>query len=358
MRPLLPFLAMCALSACSALIALLPSALPSASTERTVVAAQVVPGLVEPFGQPLPLAIPAGVPDAGSPGLTLVAPADTPLLLAPDSLAPAAAAGPIRVSDADPPQVTAHYFAIVDEESGGLLYDQGASVRVPPASVTKIATTLVALQREPDLRRVIPITINGFEMAALDGSQVMGIEPGEELRLETLLYGAMLWSGNDAAEQIALALSDGSRERYVGWMNELMRGLGLQNTQFVNPSGMDARGHYSSAADMAYLARYAMRDPMFQRLARTQFTELEGYKLPNLNRLLGSYPGADGVKIGYTGSARRTMVASAVDEGHRVYVSLMRSEDLVGDSTALFNWVWRTFRWERALPATDGEAGT
>ena len=156
----------------------------------------------------------------------------------------------------------------------------------------------------------------------------------------------MLWSGNDAAEHVALSLGDGSLERYVQLMNELATSLGLQNTHFVNPSGMDATGHYSSAADMAYLARYGMRDPVFRRMAQTRSYEAEGYQLVNINRLLGSYPGADGVKVGFTDLAQRTMVGSATRDGHRVYVSIMRSDDLVGDETALLDWVWGTFRWE------------
>lgn len=253
---------------------------------------------------------------------------------------------PTRVRDGDPPQVTARYIAIVDEDSGAMLFDQGADVRVPPASVTKIATALLALQREPDLQRVIPITIDGGEMAAQDGSQVIGLEPGERLRLETLLYGMMLWSGNDAAEQVAYSLSGGAPERYVQWMNDLVAGLGLKNTHFVNPSGMDANGHYSSAADMAYLARAAMRNATFRNMVGTRFYEAEGYPLPNINRLLGVYSGLDGVKVGYTEEAHRTMVASALRDGHRVYVSIMRSDDLVSDETALLDWVWRTFSWE------------
>lgn len=263
-------------------------------------------------------------------------------------LGPAAgsvSAAPARINDADPPPVTAPYIAIVDEDSGALLYGHDPDTQVPIASTTKIATTLVALRREPDLQRVIPVTVDGPAMSAQDGSQVMGIEPGEQLHLETLLYGMMLWSGNDAAEQVAVALGDGSRERYVQWMNELAAGQGLRNTHFVNPSGMDADGHYSSAADMANLARFAMRNPTFRRLAETQRFEAEGYVLVNLNHLLGNYPGADGVKIGFTEEARRTIIASATRNGHRVFASVLRSEDLVGDSTTLLDWVWRTFRW-------------
>jgi D-alanyl-D-alanine carboxypeptidase len=181
-------------------------------------------------------------------------------------------------------------------------------------------------------------------MAARDGSSIMGLEPGETVSLRTLLYGMMLPSGNDAAEQVALALG-GSRERYVAWMNRLVADLGLEDSHFVNPSGMDAAGHYSSAYDMAMLARAAMRNQTFRELAGAATYRGEGFRMANLNRLIGAYQGADGVKIGRTRAAGRTTVASATRDGQRVYVSLMRSQDLPGDGSALFDWVWRTFRW-------------
>jgi D-alanyl-D-alanine carboxypeptidase len=154
----------------------------------------------------------------------------------------------------------------------------------------------------------------------------------------------MLPSGNDAAEQIAVALA-GSREKYVGWMNAAAGELGLQDTHFVNPSGMDAADHYSSAYDMAVLGRAAMRNETFRELAAAPSYMGDGYQLRNLNRLIGEYPGADGVKIGLTRAAGRTIVASATHDGHRVFVSLLKSQDTPGDSATLFDWVWRTFSW-------------
>jgi D-alanyl-D-alanine carboxypeptidase len=251
---------------------------------------------------------------------------------------------PTRSSATRPPRVTAQYVAIVDEDSGELLYDDGARVRTPPASVTKIATTIVALEREPNLQRIVDVTVNGAVMNWTDGSSVMWLEPGERVTVEALLYGMMLPSGNDAAEQIALTLG-GTRERYVEWMNDKARSLGLQDTQFKNPSGMDADGHYSSAYDMALLARDSMRNAEFRRMAGAKHYYAPGYNLTNANRLIGSYAGADGVKIGYTDLAGKTIVASATRNGHRVYVSLMKSQDLPGDSTRLFEWVWDSFSW-------------
>jgi D-alanyl-D-alanine carboxypeptidase len=129
-------------------------------------------------------------------------------------------------------------------------------------------------------------------------------------------------------------------------MNQEAAALGLRNTHFVNPSGMDADGHYSSALDMAMLARYAMRNATFRELAGATHYSGDGFRMLNLNRLLGTYPGADGVKIGFTDAAQKTIVASATRDGHRVFIGLMHSEDLVGDCSALFDWVWDSFKWE------------
>jgi D-alanyl-D-alanine carboxypeptidase len=265
--------------------------------------------------------------------------------LGPDELAlKPVVGGPARLSDVPTPLVTARYVAIIDEDSGALLYGRDAHTRVPPASTTKIATTLVALERATNLNQPVRVTVSGSQMAAADGSSVMGLEPGERVSLETLLYGMMLPSGNDAAEQVALALA-GSRERYVDWMNRAAVGLGLRNTHFANPSGMDARGHYSSAYDMAMLARHAMRHPAFRQMAAATHYYGDDYPMTNVNRLIGWYAGADGVKVGFTDEARKTIVASVTRGGHRVYVGLMRSEDLPGDCMALFDWVWDTFAW-------------
>jgi D-alanyl-D-alanine carboxypeptidase len=251
---------------------------------------------------------------------------------------------PRRLSELAPPYVSAEHVAIVDEDSGALLYGEAEHDRVAPASITKIATTLVALEHAPDLAMRVNVTVSGSALAARTGSSIMGLEPGENVSLETLLFGMMLPSGNDAAEQVAVALA-GSRETYIHWMNDRVAQLGLQDTHFVNPHGLDANGHYSSAYDMALLGREAMHNPTFARLAGAATYRGDGFQLANLNRLIGFYAGADGIKIGYTGRAGKTIVASATHGGHRVYVTLMHSADLTGESSALFNWVWKTFAW-------------
>ncbi len=252
--------------------------------------------------------------------------------------------GPQKLTTDAPPRVSAPHVAVVDEASGNLLYAQDAFSRQPPASITKIVTTIVALERGPDIQTMFTTSVSATALVSCDGSSVMGLEPDDHVRLETLLYGMMLPSGNDAAEQVAVSLA-GSRERYVTWMNERVASLHLRDTHFVTPSGMDSDEHYSSAYDMAMLGRYAMQNPEFRTLAATPRFVGDDYYMHNLNPLLGSYPGADGVKIGYTEIAGRTIVASATRDGHRVYVALLGSRNLGGDCIALFDWVWKSFRW-------------
>lgn len=321
---------------------LLPTAtaelLPTATAEPAQGAMGEPARVATAASNPAPTSAPAPVPPTPVPAVAATAAPPAQLALKP------LPAGPRRIGETPPPPVTAEYVAIVDEVSGEVLFGQSEHTRVAPASITKIATTLVALEHEPNVERRVAVTISGSAMAARDGSSIMGLEPGEDVSVRTLLYGMMLPSGNDAAEQIALALAP-AREAYVDWMNQRASALGLLDTHFVNPSGMDASGHYSSAFDMAMLGREAMRNDAFRALAGAASYRGDGYRLSNLNRLIGVYPGADGIKIGSTRRAGKTIVASATRAGHRVYIALLRSSDLPGDSTTLFNWVWRSFAW-------------
>jgi D-alanyl-D-alanine carboxypeptidase len=121
--------------------------------------------------------------------------------------------------------------------------------------------------------------------------------------------------------------------------------LGLVDTHFVNPSGLDADGHYSSAYDLAQLARRAMRDDVFREIVASPEIRSDGIVMSGHNPLIGAYPGADGVKTGSTDAAGHVIVGSAVHDGHRVYVVVMHSDDLLGDCAALFDWSWQEFAW-------------
>jgi hypothetical protein len=250
---------------------------------------------------------------------------------------------PRRIVQAWPQGITAQYAALVDEASGEVLWGRDAHGRVAPASLTKIVTSLVALDRARPTDRVT-VRVDSRDPYFWE-STVMGLKAGENLALETLLFGLMLPSGNDAALAIAQHVA-GSEPAFAGLMNAKVAELGLANSRFVNPHGLDAEGQYSSPFDLATLSRLGMRNPTFQRLAGSRTYTAEGYSMANLNRLIGSYPKADGVKVGYTDAAGRAIVASATQDGRRLYVALLRSANPAAEAQALLEWAFRGFAWQ------------
>jgi len=251
--------------------------------------------------------------------------------------------GPQKIREVSPGFVSAERAVVIDGDSGQILWSREANTPIAPASLTKIVTALVVLDHA-DLTDRVTVRVDSRRMT---DSTVMGISPGEELTIEDLLYGMMLPSGNDAALALAEYIA-GTREVFGEMMTEKARSLGLTSSSFVNPHGLDAPNHYSSAFDMAMLAREGMKNPIFQQLAAAKHYETshgKGYELGNLNQLLWRYPGADGVKIGFTNAAGRAIVGSAVKDGHRVYVAMMRSNDTYTDSAHLLDWAFASYTW-------------
>jgi serine-type D-Ala-D-Ala carboxypeptidase (penicillin-binding protein 5/6) len=267
-----------------------------------------------------------------------------------DTAPPLQPGAPRRQTPVAPPRVTAPEVAVVDDATGLLLYGRDPHAREAPASTTKIATAIVTLEHAQSLEATVSVTVDGTAMAAADGSSIMGLSLGQHVTIRTLLEGLLLPSGNDAAEQLARSTAQ-SRDQFITWMNSLATDdLGLADTHFVNPSGLDDDGHYSSAYDLAHLARRAMREAVFAEIVATPEMKSQGFLLSGHNPLIGSYPGADGVKTGSTDAAGRVLVGSAVHLGHRVYVVVMHSDDLLADTTALFDWAWESFEWP-SVPA-------
>jgi D-alanyl-D-alanine carboxypeptidase (penicillin-binding protein 5/6) len=252
---------------------------------------------------------------------------------------------PVRNADAPPPPpVTAAAAVVIDGESGRVLYDLNAHERRAPASTTKIMTAIIALENVSEDMWVVSDT-NGNEMA---GSSIMGLRRGMYIQMRDLLYGLMLPSGNDAAIEIAKN-TWGTEARFVEKMNEKAAELGLRNTHFENPHGLDRREHYSTAYDLAMIGRYAMRNEEFRRIVASRVYELPrpiGYVLQNGNTLLSKYPGADGLKIGWTERAGWTLVASATRDGHRVFVTVLDSQDRDADASALLEWAFTAHQWK------------
>lgn len=281
--------------------------------------------------------------------LSLVATISTAVIVGGDGQPRAAAQqpatayrGPVTLPDTLPPSVTARAAAVIDGNTGALLLNKNAFQRMAPASVTKIFTALVTLQLVDPKHRVIA----RFDPEELDpDGTAMGLLPGDEVTIEDLLYGLMLPSGNDAALVLARSVA-GTEQEFVAMMNRAAAANGLQSTLFVNPHGLDEPGHMTSAHDMAQIGRLAMRDPRFRTVVRARSWTVVGrrtYELTNRNPFLREYPGAEGIKVGWTEEAGATIVASAMRSGRRVIVALMDTEDRVGDSAALMDWAFDTF---------------
>jgi len=249
--------------------------------------------------------------------------------------APTPAANVTFQGNTQPPPVSALSAVVVDDQCGDLLFDKDSHHRLPPASITKIATALVAVETtDPD--EIINVNIDNF--FAGDGT-VMGLETGMRLPMRDLLYGLLLPSGNDAAVAIARRVA-GDVPAFVNRMNAKVRDLGLQDTHFTNPHGLDAAGHYSSAYDMTMLGRYAYKEPIIAEIVRTQQYQpnWDGPELWSGDLLLWLYPGADGMKTGWTEKAGQTMVATAQRDGHRLFVGVMGSLDRYTDVIWLLDW--------------------
>lgn len=201
---------------------------------------------------------------------------------------------------------------VMDAASGRVLYESNADARSLIASTTKIMTALVVCEQCNVLDRVQIMP----EAVGIEGSS-MYLQSGEVLTVQELLYGLMLHSGNDAAVALAIYCA-GTVEGFVQLMNDEARRLGLEDTHFENPNGLDHEHHYSTARDLAVLTAYAMENQIFAKTVSTKTVQIGGRCLTNHNKLLWRYEGADGGKTGYTKAAGRILVSTAMREGRRL----------------------------------------
>jgi len=291
---------------------------------------------------------PASAPEVQTetvPALTDQAPtpAPAPAVVAQPLPLPWAPAPAVKDRAAPAPPVSALAAVVVDEASNTVLFDKDAHLALAPASVTKIATLILALEHG-DLDQWV---VTDVDSASMRGSTVMGLEPGDGFPLRDLLYGLMLPSGNDAALAIARAVA-GSDAAFVAQMNGLLARFGLTDSHFSNPHGLGGNDHNASAYDLAELARYGMSLPGFREISTAPFWTARGTRnipLANINTFLYGYRGADGVKTGYTRRAGPTMVASATRDGHRLYAVILNSPDRNGDASKLLTWAFTNFNW-------------
>ncbi len=207
---------------------------------------------------------------------------------------------------------------LINADTGEVIFEHNADEHLSMASTTKIMTALL-LCENGDLEKEITVTA---EMLRVEGSS-MGLLAGDRVTLHDLLYGMMLASGNDAANVTAYTIG-GTVDGFVKLMNQKAKELGMDNTNFVTPSGLDANEHYSTARDMATLARYALKNEKLAEAVKTEKAVLNygnpPYRrsLTNHNKLLGSFEWAIGVKTGFTKKSGRCLVSAAERDGKRV----------------------------------------
>lgn len=234
--------------------------------------------------------------------------------------------------------ISAQSAILMDAQTGRVLFEKNVDQPRLIASLTKIITAIVAIENGNlnDLVKVGPHSVG------VEGSSIY-LKVGEKLPLKTLLYGLMLRSGNDAATAIAEHIG-GSVEGFVYLMNQKAEHLGLKNTHFTNPHGLDHAEHYSSARDLALITAYGMKNAAFKEIVGTKEKKVDwpgnewDRTFRNKNKMLTLYPGADGVKTGYTKKAHRTLVSSATRNGVQLIAVTLDDGDDWNDCMNLFDY--------------------
>jgi len=269
---------------------------------------------------------------AGGPVLQGSQPGDLPIY--PEQIAAQRAAQQL-------PPLSAQAALLADSDTHQVLATLNAHQPRAIASTTKIMTALLVFERANLADQVV------VSPTALVGESSMGLVAGETLTVEDLLWGLLLSSGNDAAMALAEHVA-GSADAFAALMNQRAAELGMVNSHFVNPHGLDAPDHTSSAYDLWLVTQAALRYPLFREMVATSAHTAAGRQLFNQNELLGSYAGADGVKTGTTLAAGQNVVASVSQNGHREIAVVLGSEDRYRDATAIFDHFFSFWRWSPA----------
>ncbi|HUV04551.1 MAG TPA: D-alanyl-D-alanine carboxypeptidase family protein [Armatimonadota bacterium] len=254
-----------------------------------------------------------------------------------------AALSSVRAEPA-PPIVSAESAILVDAVTGKVLYEKRCRVRRPPASTTKMMTAILALENG-ELKDTVCASKDACDMQFSS----LHLKPGEKMTLSDLLYGLLLRSGNDAAVCVAEHIG-GSETKFVEMMNEKATEIGAKDTHFVNPHGLHHAKHYSTAYDLALIARYAIKTPIFNDIVQTKTARIERSMNPkdaylkNTARFLWRFDGADGIKTGYTKEAGHCFVGSATRGAWRLIAVALKSEEAGADTEALLNYGFKHFK--------------
>jgi len=257
---------------------------------------------------------------------------------------PTPAPYPVNTKNTNIPEsISAQAISIIDVASGVTMFQKNETTPMPPASTTKIMTALVAL----DLFNLSEIVT--VPEATIEG-QLMDLQAGERMTVENLLYGMLVYSGNDAAWALASHHPEGVGA-FVALMNQKAKTLNLDQTSYSDPIGLDDPLQRMSSRDLARLSRYAMGNPVIAKMvAIPQITVSNAdytnfYDLKNVNQLLGKVPGVAGIKTGRTQEAGENLVTLVNRGGHQVIIVTLHCEDRFSDATKLIDWVFSNYQW-------------
>ncbi|MEI7024599.1 D-alanyl-D-alanine carboxypeptidase family protein [Paenibacillus sp. y28] len=260
---------------------------------------------------------------------------------------------PPEAGPGTPPRISAQSAALIDVESGRILYAKNSKQPMRIASLTKIMTAIVAIE-QGKLSDMVKVSRNA---AGKEGSSIY-LKVDEEMSLQNLLFGLMLRSGNDAATAIAEHVG-GSVEGFAVLMNQKAQFIGMKNSEFQNPHGLDQDGHLSTAEDMALLTAYALKNPVFLDIVKTKEKRVPNpggqwdHVWKNKNKMLSLYDGANGVKTGYTKTAGRCLVSSAARDGRELAVVTLGDPDDWLDHSQLLDYGFQTFQRTEMIQKGD-----
>lgn len=253
-----------------------------------------------------------------------------------------------------PPQVSARAAILMEWQTGCIIFEKHGFVRMHPASLTKIMTALIALERGR-LEDIVEVS----QEAAFQPGSSMYLRSGDKFSLADLLYGLMLNSGNDASWAIAEHIGNGSASEFFAIMNQRAEELGAINTRFENPHGLTDPNHYTTAFDLALIAKACLRHPYFKNLVATKEKDVIEAEtnivlsLQNTNRLLWLLPEVDGVKTGTTHAAGQCLVTSATKDGMRLLSVVLDSGDRWRDTTELLEYGFENFKFAKVVSAGE-----
>ena len=249
----------------------------------------------------------------------------------------------------------------MDAATGKILYQKEADMRLPPASTTKIVTSIVALESGHKLKDSLAVSKAATRVPA----SKLYLRPGQTITIEDLLYALLLSSANDASLVLAEGIG-GSVERFTEAMTKKAHDLGATNSNFSNPHGLTAPDHYSTARDLAVLFRYAMNNATFREIVQTRISSVSSssvvrkktvarrISVRNHNRLLWNFDGALGGKTGYTAAAQKCFVGAVARNGVTLIVSILGARDQWGDSKRLLEYGFDNY--QTLKPATQSAA--